>query len=154
MMSDRDDQIITMRDELHAREEQLTVLQRALNEKQELNLKIEEELNFLRPKFSKLEEINEAQSDENEDLKNQIKLLKENLKEGIHEPRLDGPRYYFLKLRIGTFFLGAKDPWKMSDVSVRGSREIGTVGKWGSAGDLDRAADCKRKTIREFYKTG
>ena len=86
MMSDRDDQIITMRDELHAREEQLTVLQRALNEKQELNLKIEEELNFLRPKFSKLEEINEAQSDENEDLKNQIKLLKENLKEGIHEP--------------------------------------------------------------------
>ena len=86
MMSDRDDQIITMRDELHAREEQLTVLQRALNEKQEVNLKIEEELNFLRPKFSKLEEINEAQSDENEDLKNQIKLLKENLKEGIHEP--------------------------------------------------------------------
>ena len=86
MMSDRDDQIITMRDELHAREEQLTVLQRALNEKQELNLKIEEELNFLRPKFSKLEEINEAQSDENEDLKNQIKLLKENLKAGMHEP--------------------------------------------------------------------
>ena len=100
MMSDRDDQIITMRDELHAREEQLKVLQRALNEKQELNLKIEEELNFLRPKFSKLEEINEAQSDENEDLKNQIKLLKENLKEGIHEPgrsrpQCVGPRYFF-----------------------------------------------------------
>ena len=122
MMSDRDDQIITMRDELHAREEQLTVLQRALNEKQELNLKIEEELNFLRPKFSKLEEINEAQSDENEDLKNQIKLLKENLKEGIHEPgcsqsKSSGPR--FLKLRIA-FFLRPRT----RDESVENLRRI------------------------------
>ena len=100
MMSDRDDQIITMRDELHAREEQLKVLQRALNEKQELNLKIEEELNFLRPKFSKLEEINEAQSDENEDLKNQIKLLKENLKEGIHEPVRSRPSAQDIFLQI------------------------------------------------------
>ena len=48
----------------------------------------------------------------------------------------------------------AQDSWKILDVSVRGSLEIGTVGEWRSVGDLDRAADCKRKTIREFYETG
>ena len=74
-------QIITLRDELQARQDQLEALQEALAGKTEENGKLDEELSFLRPKFTNLEQLNESLNDQIDDLNNQLKLLKDNVRE-------------------------------------------------------------------------
>ena len=74
-------QIITLRDELQARQDQLEALQEALAGKTEENGKLDEELRFLRPKFTNLEQLNESLNDQIDDLNNQLKLLKDNVRE-------------------------------------------------------------------------
>ena len=49
--------------------------------KTEENGKLDEELSFLRPKFTNLEQLNESLNDQIDDLNNQLKLLKDNVRE-------------------------------------------------------------------------